>query len=299
MKLIAVPSFMMLLGLTSATRKIEPDLEPKSDAKFFGKDYPDDRRPQPIHKFGHPYPTVQDSDTYDKDYVEDENSDNGYFSAQLRYDNAKNKLLKERKDLAAALKALQKEAKEVEDAKKEEQEAEKHAMKKEADEDASDKKHDKLQEAVEDSKKDIDTAVEGIEAEVKDIEECKKQLLAARKKLKALLDEKIEYIKREKKRREEEEKAEADRIAKDKIEEELEKKIPEEEDEHEKALKTYKEEMEDVERVKKELKASAEKLAKFRHADPDGGVYEVAKGAAWKSSELSGLALLFAALFFA
>jgi len=120
---------------------------------------------------------------------------------------------------------------------------------------------------------------------VKDIEDCKKQLAAARKKLKALLDEKAEYEKREKERKEAEAKREAERIAAEKKEEELEKKIKEEEGEHHEALKHYKEEMKDVERVSKELEEAAERLRKFRHADPDGGVYEVkAKGAAFMST---------------
>merc|ERR1719375_3051342 len=99
-------------------------------------------RPPVMHHFGHPYPTIQDSDRYDKDYVEDSNDDGGYWKAQMRYDAAKNALLKEKKDLEAALKRLQKQEKDVEMAKAAEMAAEKHAEKMEDDENASDKKHD-------------------------------------------------------------------------------------------------------------------------------------------------------------
>merc|ERR1719428_1874895 len=111
MKLIAVLSLVMLSNFTVAARKIEPDLVPESDKKFFGKDYPDDARaaPYPGHKFSHPYPTVQDSDTYDKDYIEDSNDDKGYWAAQMRYDAAKNNLQKQKAQLEEALKRMLKE----------------------------------------------------------------------------------------------------------------------------------------------------------------------------------------------
>merc|ERR1719387_2020620 len=127
MKLIAVLPSVMLVELTSATRKIEPELDPTSDKKFFGKDYPDDHRPgmYPGHKFSHPYPAVQDSDRYDKDYVEDSNDDGGYWKAQMRYDRAKNNVMKERNEVAEALKKLKKEEKDVDMAKAAEAGAEK------------------------------------------------------------------------------------------------------------------------------------------------------------------------------
>jgi len=302
MKLIAVLSSLMLTNLASATRKIEPELDPVSDKKFFTKDYPDDARGGPVmHKFGHPYPTVQDSDRYDKDYVEDSNDDNAYWSAQMRYDQAKMQLLKQKKELEEALKKLEKEEKDVDMAKAAEMAAEKKAEAKEAAQDASDKNHDESQAAVDKSKTDVETGAEEVEKEVLDIEECKKQLAAARKKLEKLLAEKAEYERKEKERKEAEAAAEAARIAADKKEAELEKKITEEEGEHTEALKHYKDEMEDVKRVEKELNEAAERLRKFRRADPDGGVYEVkAKGAAWKSSGLSGLAaILLGSLLFA
>merc|ERR1719160_226874 len=119
------------MSLTSATN-IEPDLDPVSHKKFFDKDYPDDSRPPKFHKFGHPYPTVQDSDHYDKDYVEDSNDDGGYWTAQMRYDAAKTNLLKQKAQLEEAHKKLLKEDKDVEMAKAAEMAAEKKTEQKEA-----------------------------------------------------------------------------------------------------------------------------------------------------------------------
>merc|ERR1719321_2397542 len=142
-------------GSQTGHLRINPELEPTSDKKFFGKDYPDDRRPLPIHEhkmFNHPYPTVQDSDRYDKDYVKDENDDGGYWKAQMEYDALKNKLAKEKKEMAAALAKEHEEQKEMDKAKAAEDAAEKAAKAaEEKEEDAAkdrkqaDAKHDKIQ----------------------------------------------------------------------------------------------------------------------------------------------------------
>jgi len=314
MKLIAVLPLLTLCASRSpgpaydkrslsAVQKIVPELEPTSHNKFFGKDYPDDSRTPVMHKFSHPYPTVQDSDAYDKDYVQDENDDGGWWSAQMRYDKSKMDVLKARKGLAEALKKLKKEEADVAKAKAAEEAAEKHSEKMEADEKHHDEQHDNAHDALKKSTAEVDSQVDVVEDEVTDLEACKKQLAAVRKKLEALLAKKAEYVKNEKDRKEDEAKKEADRIAKEKKEEELEKKIPPEEDEHAKALAHWKEEKKDVERVIKEVDAAAEKLRKFRktdpNVDPNGGTYEVAKSKAWKSSLLSGFTLLLGSLLFA
>merc|ERR1719335_1634378 len=106
---------------TSGHLRINPELQPTSDKKFFGKDYPDDHRP-PVYGheknlFTHPYPTVQDSDRYDKDYVKDENDDGGYWKAQMEYDAMKNKLAKEQREYKEALAKAAKEKAEMDKAK--------------------------------------------------------------------------------------------------------------------------------------------------------------------------------------
>merc|ERR1719240_1393323 len=115
---------LVFLGLASLNEvkasqvltRINPELDPTSDKKFFGKDYPDDVRSPAYHHFDHPYPTVQDSDRYDKDYVKDENDDGGYWKAQLDYDAAKNALGKEQKELKQAMTKASKEKAEMQKA---------------------------------------------------------------------------------------------------------------------------------------------------------------------------------------
>merc|ERR1719272_292065 len=122
MKLIAgmmITTFVFQVALASAHLRITPELEPTSDKKFFGNDYPDDVRP-PVYKhehFSHPYPTVQDSDRYDKDYIKDENDDGGYWKVQMEYDNMKGKIAKENAEYRKALEKLAKEREDYEKAK--------------------------------------------------------------------------------------------------------------------------------------------------------------------------------------
>merc|ERR550537_1301666 len=131
--------------------RIEPELEPKSDKKFFGKDYPDDVRPAVIHHFSHPYPTVQDSDRYEKDYVKDENDDGGYWKAQMEYDRVKNKLAQEKE-----------EEKELDAAKAAEAKAAQDRMVAEDKEDAAsheskeaDKAHDKVKSSLDEATEEV------------------------------------------------------------------------------------------------------------------------------------------------
>merc|ERR550537_1664168 len=131
--------------------RIEPDLEPKSDKKFFGKDYPDDVRPAVIHHFSHPYPTVQDSDRYDKDYVKDENDDGGYWKAQMEYDRLKNKLAKEKKEMAQAPEEAAE--KKAEAAEKKEEAAENERQ-------DADAKHDKIQDYLDEAAEKKEEAAE-------------------------------------------------------------------------------------------------------------------------------------------
>merc|ERR1719316_2077309 len=95
---------------------IEPELTPESDNKFMKKDYPDDKRPKVINKFGHPYPTIQDDTRYDKDYVKDENDDGGYWKTQMEYDRLKNLLSDQKGEHQAALERAKKEQSEYEKA---------------------------------------------------------------------------------------------------------------------------------------------------------------------------------------
>ncbi|CAK0871333.1 unnamed protein product [Prorocentrum cordatum] len=90
--------------------QVSPKLDPMSSGLFFRHDYPHDQRPPtgPEFDFNHPYPLVQDTDMYDKDYVKDENSDGGEWKAQMEYDTMRTKVFKARADAEVSKKALDK-----------------------------------------------------------------------------------------------------------------------------------------------------------------------------------------------
>merc|ERR1740138_169234 len=95
---LAVAALLLLLGPVAAHElrasgkgKIEPPLEPTSHKQFFDKDNAWDDRSGPTD-FKYPFPTVQQSMKYDSDYVKDENSDGGLWSAQNDYDQLRAQL---------------------------------------------------------------------------------------------------------------------------------------------------------------------------------------------------------------
>merc|ERR1719502_39092 len=74
---------LLLAGSSVGSASIVSPSVKKSDKAFFGKDYPFDKRPSvDVLHFKHPYPVVQDSDEFDRDFVKDENKDNGEYAAQ-------------------------------------------------------------------------------------------------------------------------------------------------------------------------------------------------------------------------
>lgn len=83
---------------------ISPKLDPGSDKVFFGHDYPDNLAPasQKRPEFGHPYPAIQDTADFDKDYVKDENGDDGEWHAQMEYDLLRTKAAKAKDDVQKA-----------------------------------------------------------------------------------------------------------------------------------------------------------------------------------------------------
>lgn len=103
----------------SVVKRIVPELDPKSDKKFFGPpfpaDYPDDDKPHKVaHAFagdGKTYPEMQGQAEYDKDYVKDENDDSGEWAAQHEYDELRSKLARDKADVAEALRKQEEEAK--------------------------------------------------------------------------------------------------------------------------------------------------------------------------------------------
>merc|ERR1719490_357995 len=152
---------------------ISPKLDPESDKVFFDHDYPDNLRGKGKLKpeFGHPYPAVQDTNEFDRDYVKDENNDGGEWKAQMEYDLLRTKLSKAQDDMEkgkAANEAAQnrfadakrKEAKAMEEAGvSKDKVAKARAEAKAAEKDASDAK-DAAEKAEEQDVEDMRKAVE-------------------------------------------------------------------------------------------------------------------------------------------
>merc|ERR1719379_1531397 len=122
----------------NAKLRITPELD-TSDKKFFSKDYPWDKRPvaDKHYVFDHPYPAVQDSSDFYKDFVKDENSDGGKWQAQMDYDTLRAKIRKAKEKLDKLKEKMEKEYKDYQSSKKE-----------------AEKRYDEVQE----SKKEVDEA---------------------------------------------------------------------------------------------------------------------------------------------
>jgi len=277
--LVAVNDFATASG-------IEPELSPKSDKKFFKTDYPDDIAPAVHNHFGHPYPSVQDDDRYDNDYVKDENDDGGYWKAQMEYDRLKNKLAEEKEQAQKALAKETEEEKELEAAKAAEAQAEKDANSAAAKENEAANDRANADKAHERVKNSMDEATEEVEKEVTDLADCKKQLAEAKAKLKEMLAEKEAAEAKKLAKDEAEKAAEEDEKTAEKSVEELKAAMDKEYGEYQAALKDVEKEKKDVDQAEKGLAESANKLRKYRRADPDGGVYEVGQNGTGKKQTI-------------
>merc|ERR1719171_3029139 len=286
MKSIAamMPVMVTLLALIANANvaeadRIVPELQPVDDKKFMHQDYPDDRRPKVYHKFDYPYPTVQDSEDYDKDYVEDKNDDGGYWLAQMKYDELKNTLAKEQDELKAALRDLEKQQKEVEEAKKREADAELAAKEAEEKEKLADMAAGQAKLDADNADAEIDGMKDKANGEITDLEVCKRQLREARSKLKVLIDEKKKYEDAKKAKDANEEGAENAEVDAEQKEAAAEKSRDEAQKDYDGSVTVYKTNLDKVKEAEQALAKQASVLAKFRKGavDQDGGVYWVKK----------------------
>jgi len=186
---------------------VNPKLDPDSHKLFFGKDYPDDEdasKHAPT-KFGHPYPALQDTSDYDKDYVKDENHDDGEWKAQMTYDLLRAKIAKAKEEYRKTQKNEKDIRSQVDAAKKNEanaaqatQDAEARAAKAKEGVEKAQEAQRRLQagaasgsgEGNAEEKKaqaEVDAAMDKVKKEIKDLEGCRGELEAAREQLKELL----------------------------------------------------------------------------------------------------------------
>jgi hypothetical protein len=280
--------------------QVSPELEPKSSHMFFRNDYPHDLKP-PINSdfnFNHPYPLVQDTDQYDKDYIKDENADNGEWQAQMEYDILRNKVFKAQADADRAKKFLDKQlaAKTAAEKKVAEAEAKAKAAKDKAEwaekmkNDAEDavKKIDEEGQAsdADSSGSEVTDAQDKLAKEIDDFKECEEALAKAKDKLKEVMDEKEEWDKKTAaaneaaKKKYDEDKASADAAAHGSEEEaakalekakkaaeeakKARKEIEKHKQEYGDAHKHYQDQLDEVERDEKAIDEAKRKLKEMR-----------------------------------
>lgn len=248
--------------------EISPTLSPKSDKKFFGRDYPDDLRPGRIHKFDHPFPTVQDSDDYDTDFVKDENNEKGEGAAQMDYDILKTKLHKMKAALSPLKKKMEEEKKEWLDAVEREKAAE--AASNAAEKNAADAQS-ALGEVGDVS--GVSGASEEVEDETSDLKKCEKELAKVKAELKKLMEKLKEAEEKADAAAADADAAEDASEAAEKKEAEWEEKVKKEKQEVAKAKAAYEKKLAEFKELEKQLDVAAQKLSKIRmKAGCSGGV---------------------------
>jgi len=272
---------------SSSSLRLNPKLDPKSDKVFFDHDYPHDLKPTAVHEFDHPFPTVQDSEDFDSDYVKDENSDAGEWKLQQKYDSLAQKLAQAR---AAAAKAKEVEERKYQDLnthRSEEREARLEAREARAAKEKAEKRaEEKLEEAEhhldEVMGKDISEggiakATENLKNETQDLEGCKKKLAEARAELKKVQEERLKREAAAKNSKEVRRDAEAAQFGREKEEAALEQQAAEEEEKYKAAQRTYDESSASLSRMEGEMKKAEEKVRHFRRSEDSGeGTYNSA-----------------------
>jgi len=229
--LAVVPTLDAVIFSHDPVHGISPALEPKSDKTFFKKDYPSDLMPRAgkHYVFDHPYPAVQDTADFDRDYVKDENSDHGHWKAHMDYDilrtkirEAEKRVAEARADLGKHDAAWHKASVDYTEAAKSEEVTEdemKHLEQTASEADAKVEELEGSASAHGDAKVGgaVGGAVDEVNKEMKDLDECKKNLAETKQRLKDLLKEKEEHQHKEK--QDKAAKEEADKLAKEKADE--------------------------------------------------------------------------------
>jgi len=255
-------------NLKNTRGSVTPNLHPESDKKFFEKDYPDDLRPKVVNQFDHPYPSVQDSSDYDRDYVKDENNDNGEWTAQMEYDRLKNKLAREKDMIQKAKAKMEEEKWEWEQVKKFESDAEKAARKAEGDSANAAGKAAGAEGAAGDSAAGIDAEVGSVEKETGDLKGCEKELQHAKKMLKNLREEINSAEGGAASAYGEYSEAEAYARSLEAKEAQLEKQVENEMLSYDQLVKLYKLSVKDLEDLESEVEKAAKTLKKYQAMDP-------------------------------
>lgn len=224
---------------------------------------------------GQPFPVVQESHDYDKDFVQDLHSDNGEWHAQTEYDRLRRKVIKEKADVAVA-DIKRKLAKDKLDADKNEEHSaddgarsasERAAAAKKAADEAEAEKH----------RNSIPGATEHLNDSQANLEKCKENLENAKKRLAELEKMKAngDYSKKEAEAQSANAKAHQDEEEGHK--QVVHKQVQTETKEHGDAMSAYEKQVLEVSQAETDLSKAAEELRKYRHEG--GGKGESLDGA--------------------
>jgi len=279
---------------------ISPSLHPADHGKFFDKDYPDDLRPKVINEFDHPYPTVQDSHDYDKDYVKDENNDKGEWSAQMEYDRLKNKLARDMGDVKKAKAKMDEEEWEYRQVQDYEKNAEANAQKAEADSAAAAGNAADKEGAAGDSAGAISAESGEVEKETDDLKKCEEALGKAKGALKNLEKEMAEAEGKAAGETGKVSSAEAYARQLEAKEAKLESTLDGETKTYDQLVKEYKIAVKELETLETGVDKAAKRLQKIRAKDPsikDGEIgFKANQKSFAKAATLPSLAVLVAAV---
>lgn len=248
---------------------LSPSLQPKSDKTFFRKDYPDDLRPEVVHRFNHPYPTVQDDDDYDKDFVQDENHDNGEWTAQMEYDALKTRLQREKAEMYRAKQKMDEEKRGFEAIAGKEAKAERET---EALEERAEKVADEAADAkgsAGESERQASGDARDVEHEMDDLKHCEEDLRKAKEELKRLLQQVKAADKASGAAADKADDAEAESVEAEKTEAVWEDKVTMLDQIHQAAASKYQEKLAELKTLEGKLADAAKKLAKFRASQMD------------------------------
>lgn len=251
-------------------RPARPQVEEKP---FFSKDYPaDSPRKSVDHGFEvGSYPHIQDSSEFGKDFVKDENGDNGEWKAQSEYDRLRAKMMREQQDVAAAREKVAEEEKAMRHLNREAVAAAKRA----ADAAAKAKEEKaKVGDVAEEEKEEAsraDSAKEALAKAQLNFEGCKQRLEEAQAAMKLAQENDADQGRKRsdgqakaRTRADEAQKAAAAAEAESANSDTKLRHVSKARGRHQDATAAYERELSDVERAKDELAKAARELCKYR-----------------------------------
>jgi len=262
---------ILVVGCMADVSHISPPLSPAKDEKFMGKDYPDDLRPG-VHHFrrydwDHPYPIVQDGAAFEKDFVKDENSDNGYWDAQHRYDTLRSQIAQQKAKVDDYKNRIEAMGGNIDAIEAQEAKLEAAAKAAEGKADGLKGTADGENARTAGIKSDEAKAAGMTQEEMDQLARCEAELKKVEDKLKELLNKAGTSISDAEKAELELKKSAMEAELKQMSEAELESKLAEEKAEWEAATKAYQAQLALVQQTEDAMNAAAEKLRQFREKE--------------------------------